>query len=267
MPDIPLYFVIGCARSGTTSLCRILDSAENGVCVLEPNPNLNYETREFMEGRCQEPYGLLAETVITRAAQVLDTGLVYGEKNVTLGPFIPYLDRMTRCKFVYVKRDGREVVRSLINWHNQMFGSIYRECKEEGDLTARAQDAVSKLPVEQDMSDYSRPRPGPDDIWCEKWANFTRLEMCAWYWSRINELFLDRLEALPGRNWIAVDYTWPKAQDVMRVARFLGLEGLSVQSAQAILDSRLNSLEDRIGENGLFPRWRDGLVHRFQDQS
>jgi SAM-dependent methyltransferase len=182
-------------------------------------------------------------------------GLMHGEKNVTLAPFVHDLSRLLDCKFVFVKRDGRDVVRSLINWHNELFGSVYRECRDPGNLTSRAYQAVSALPLEEDSSDYSRPRPTEGDIWYERWEDFSRLEMCAWYWSRINDLYLDMLQDLPPERWIEVDYTRPEAVDISRIFTFLGLRGPSERAIRGMLDARINSLEDRTGEGGRYPHW------------
>lgn len=250
-----IFFLIGCARSGTTSLCCILDSATNGVCLTEPSPNLNLETRDIMEGHYDRPFQLVTETVLSRAAVVLDQGLMYGEKNVTLGPFIPHLHQMSKCRFVFIHRDGRNVVRSLIDWHNRMFGTIYRECKEIGNLSERAKVLQGNLPIEEDSSDYSRPRPGPEDIWYEHWENFSRLEMCAWYWSRVNNLYLDQLADLPKEDWIAINYTEPNSKDLLEIIDYLGLTGFSSETLEPMLSKRINSLKNRVGEDDTFPRW------------
>ncbi len=257
IPVSHAYFIIGCARSGTTSLCRILDQADNGVCLSEPNPTLDRESRDLMEGRLADPARAVTEGILPRVQPVLQRGEIYGEKNVTLGPFIPYLCAQLPCRFVYVKRDGRDVVRSLINWHNQMFGSIYRECADTTGLSKRAKAAVSKLPLELDGSDYARPRPGPEDMWFEQWEQFSRLEMTAWYWSRANEAILDALEAVPHEQWIAIDYTAPTVEDLVGVREFLGLTGISERAVQETLAAKLNSLDQRVGESGTWPAWLD----------
>ncbi len=240
-------------------MCQILDSTNNAICNLEPSPNLNRESRDMMEGRYDKPFQLVTETVLKRASAVLDSNMIYGEKNVTLGPFIPHLYQLSKCRFVYVHRDGREVVRSLIDWHNRMFGTIYRECKEVGNLSERAKQAQASLPIEEDSSDYSRPRPSSEDIWHERWEGFTRLEMCAWYWSRINKLYLDQLAVSPKDDWISINYTSPSAPDLIRVLRFLGLEGLGLERIEELLGMKINSLKNRINEGNSFPRWPDWL--------
>ena len=62
----PPFFVISCARSGSTSLATILNKAHNGLCTIEPIPNLNKETREMTEGRLLNPMAVLEKTVLPR---------------------------------------------------------------------------------------------------------------------------------------------------------------------------------------------------------
>ena len=255
MPLEPIFFVFGCARSGTTSLCEALDFATNAVCLTEPAPNLTYETREMMDGRCADPFGVISRTLAPRIHSVLDQGLIYGEKNNTLGPFVPYLARHFAAKFVLVVRDGRDVTRSLMNWHNQMFGTVYRECKEMGELSERAQQMAGGLSVENDWSDYSRPRPSVGDPWHERWLDLSRFEMCAWYWAYINRLFLNNLEQIQADRWMCIDYTRPSPESVVKIAEFLGLTGVDRTKVQLHLDSKVNSLEQRTGESGRFPAW------------
>lgn len=209
----------------------------------------------MMEGRYERPDQLLVETVLSRAREYERKGLVYGEKSITLGPFIRHLADLSPCKFIFVKRDGRDVVRSFIDWHNRMFGSIYRECEDPGQLSPRARQAVASLPIDRDTSDYSRPRPGRADPWYEAWEGMSRLEMCAWYWSRINDLHLDQLEALPGDRWTSINYSSVTPAEILRVAEFVGLRGLSAETAERMLKARINSLRDRIDEDNEFPHW------------
>ncbi len=252
----PPFFIVSCARSGSTSLCAILDEAVNGRCVSEPVPNLNRETREMMEGRLHDPAGVLECTIVPRVLEGAQGGAVYGEKNVTYAPFIPHLYARLGCRFVYLKRDGREVVRSLLNWHENKFGSIYRECKEPGTLSPEALAAAGALPVHLDTSDYSRPRPPMDHPLAARWEDLTRAEMCAFYWAFINDLYLDGLERLPEEAWIEIDYSAVTAESVEHVARYCGLQGLERVRVQQMLDERINSLQARGGAAGTYPDWK-----------
>lgn len=262
------FFIVSCARSGSTSLARILDTAANGRCVSEPSPNLNRETRLMMEGRLSDPECVIRETVGERVKRNLQEVEIYGEKNVTYGPFIRSLHAQLNCKFVFLARDGRDVVRSLINWHEAKFGSVYRECMEPGKLTPEATAAASTLPVHLDTSDYARPRPAPEDELYGEWETLTRAEMCAYYWSRANRLYLEQLEKLPQDAWMTIDYTTPTVEKVLEVAEFCGLRGLQRDAIDALLQRRINSLEDRGAAQGEYPdwcNWDGGRRRKFDD--
>lgn len=253
-----VFFVVSCARSGSTSLAKILDTAENGICAIEPVPNLNQETRDMMEGRISDPMTVLDDRIMPRIREESQKTEVYGEKNVTYGPFISHLHKSLECKFVFLKRDGRDVVKSLINWHEKRFGSIYRECRESGRLSPKAISAVAGLPVHLDTSDYARPRPAKDDPLYDEWESMTRFEMCSYYWSRINQLYLNQLQELPENAWVTIDYTAPSCEDVECAAEFLGLRGLGRESIYTMLQQKINSLEDRgISSQGTYPNWRN----------
>ncbi len=257
------FFVVASSRSGSTSLARILDMAANGCCEIEPAPNLNEESRLAMDGRLPATtYEIVENLVLPRVASGLAEHEIYGEKSVTYAPFINALYHVTGCRFVYQTRDGRDVVRSMVDWHTGKFGSIYREARNPGKLSAEALLAAAALPVHLDTSDFSRPRPQPGDSLFAEWTDLRRWEMCAYYWSRKNEIYLDALEALPDEAYIRIDYTTPTADDVLEVANFLGLGGLPRKNVQSALDSRINSLADRGSETATpalgWPDWNSG---------
>jgi len=262
-----VFILLSCARSGSTSLARILDEAVNGRCAVEPVPNLNRETREAMDGRLEDADGIVEATVVARAVERLEEVEVYGEKNVTYGPFVEKLYKRLDCRFVLITRDGRDVVRSLINWHEARFGTIYRECREPGNLMPEAVLAAARLPVHLDTSDYARPRPSPNEPLQDSWEQLDRAQMCAYYWARINALYLGALKKLPTDSWTRIDYTRPSAEEILRVAEFCGLRGLDKERVQALLESKINSLEERGSATGAAPAWQDwdgGARRRFE---
>ncbi len=251
------YLILCCARSGSTSLARILGTAENGCCAIEPAPNLNRETRLMMDGRLGDPAPVLEQTVAARVREQMQKCEIYGEKNLTYGPFIEPLHRLVDCRFIYLKRDGRDVVRSLIDWHDQMFGSIYRECADAGRLNGRAREAAARLPVHLDTSDYSRPRPAADHPLHGRWSELSRAQMCAFYWATVNDLFMDGLARVPQSDSFTIDYTGITADRILEAASFLGLTGLRRDGVQAMLDQRVNSLTQRANLADRCPAWPD----------
>jgi hypothetical protein len=263
-----MCFIFGCARSGTTSMAKILDTASNAQCLIEPNPNFNVESRMFLEGKLGNPYHCLSDIIFARAKPVIEKGDIYCEKNVTLFAFINELFELFNCKFVFTARDGRDIVQSMHNWHNELFGNFYRECKDPGRLSPKAAKLISELPVEGDTSDFSRPRPKPGDPYYEKWPNMSRHEMLCWYWNFVNNYILDKLTKLPKQSWIIVDYTSPTVDEIKKVFDFLNLEGFDCQKVESILKSRVNSLSERTGDScpsGSWQDWTDGELCQFAD--
>lgn len=257
-----VYFILSCARSGSTSLSHVLNTATNGSCLCEPSPNLNIETRNAMDGKLKnsEYHQVIKKLIVPRINKYKNKVAIYGEKNVTYAPFIQELYKEFDCKFVFLKRDGRDVVRSLINWHNEKFGDIYLECKDPGNLAPAAQQARKKMGNRLDTSDYSRPRPSSLDPIYKEWKNLSRFEMCSWYWSHINDLYLDNLSTIPKDRWVEIDYssnTENKLLQIQNVFEFLGLSGFSRPKIKNMLGSNINSLKYRGHSPGRYPHWSD----------
>ncbi len=247
------FFVLSSARAGSTSLARILDQASNGSCAVEPVPNLNVESRLALEGRLAEPKTILEQSVLPRVKRAGNR--IYGEKNVTYAPFVGLLHELCDARFVLLTRDGRDVVRSLIDWHDRLFGTVYREAIDPGELSAVARRNAANLLVHLDSSDFARPRPLPGEPLYERWPSATRFEMCVYYWARIYDLYLDQLALLPEGSWIQLDYTRAGPDDLLHVADFLELQGLDRANVASMLDARINSLKDRCDEAPTFPDW------------
>jgi len=251
-----IAFIVGSARSGTTSMLEALKLCPSACCRMEPAPNLNIESRDLMEGRLADPYAPLIQHVCPRVAEGLRDADAYVEKQISLIPFMEYLAEIMPCKFVITRRDGRDVAASLVNWHNQMFPIIYQECAEEAELSQRAREVLDSQDG-RDPFDYSLPRPRAGDPWRASWSMLSRFEMVSWYWARINRLLLEQMEKLPPSRYIVVDYTNPTASDIRKVYEFLELDGSDSQAVTVLLHRRVNSLADRVGDVPRFPKWAD----------
>tara|TARA_B100000161_G_scaffold263091_1_gene233910 strand:- start:929 stop:2434 length:1506 start_codon:yes stop_codon:yes gene_type:complete len=258
------FLVVGVARSGTTSLINVLGLAINSHTVSEPIPNLNIETRLMMENKLNNPTETIKDTIIKRFEEFYkdesNAKVIYGEKNVTYAPFVSEINNLYNCKFVYIYKDGRDVVTSLINWHNQKFGTVYRECKDIEEVSSTAFFNAANLPLNYDTSDYSRPRPliSQDNEIFMRWDDCTRFEMCSFYWNKVNSIYLDSFENLPRNNLFRISYDNPNTEDILKLADFLNIKFENNSIIKKALDSKLNSLESRnvyVDKNSLFPHW------------
>jgi len=90
--------------------------------------------------------------------------------------------------------------------------------------------------------------------------------MSAWYWNYLNCHLLRSLHRLPSHRYLIVDYTRADVETIRRCYDFLGLTRFSAARVRAVLDHRVNSLADRIGEGTRYPKWADwsaDLQQRF----
>jgi len=163
---MPICFITGNARSGTTSLLRALGLSSHAQVALEPMPNLNKESRELYDGRLADPHAVLVRDVAPRVARALDQSKYYIEKHISFVPFVQHLADLFPCKFLIPVRDGRDVIRSLMDWHTRFMPIFYQECREPTDLGPEARKVLAQQSG-PDPFDYSLPRPDRHDPWFE----------------------------------------------------------------------------------------------------
>lgn len=253
-----LFFIIGCARSGTTSLSLILDKATNATCLMEPAPNFCRESRLFWEGKLSDPEKTLHEILEGRIRRHSTDLPIYGEKNIALYVFVEILFSSFGSKLIYITRDGRDCVASMRQWHQDMWGNMYREGLKQPPLTLRAQKVIANLPVKEDEADFSRPRPLPGDPWYAQWSEMTHHQMLCWYWNACNMHILDQLDRIPSEYWQRVDYSHANVcVQILSVIDFLGLEGISAAVIDQMLGQRINSVRQRTGKDIPSPSWRN----------
>jgi hypothetical protein len=207
------------------------------------------------EGKIVDPTNWIKKVILPSATAWLKKVDIYSEKDYVYGPLIPFLYKVFDCKFVFIKRDGRDVVKSMINQHEQLTGCCYRECKEPSKMTDKALKNHKRY-EKNDVCDYSRPRPSASHFLYEEWSELTRAEMCAFYWAKVNEIHLKELRKLPADKWFTVDYSSDNlSQNVLQMVDFLGLEGLDESKVVDLLNRKINSMLYRGASVGRYQHW------------
>ena len=268
MTNVP-YCILSTARSGSTALATLLDAAANGHCASEPMPNLNRETRAALDGCFSDNHKsqLVRDVLVPRFEQGLKEHGIYGEKNVTYGPFVPSLTKESNCRFVLLTRDGRDVVTSMMNWHIAKFGNIYREGLQSEALEPAAVSSAANLLISDDSSDYARNRPQPGDPAYELWEKMPRSHMCAWYWSDCNSVYLQGLESVTGDRVRCIDLARDGVEGIEGMYEWLGLDSPGRDQVLEIMDQRVNSLADRQTPNprpaATWPWWSGEMRDAF----
>jgi hypothetical protein len=251
MEGITMFFITSAPRSGSTSLATICNDSNNCKCLIEPHYDCRILSRDLMDGKVGRK-----EAIAWIKKNIKPGPEIYAEKDYVYAPLIPYLYEVFECDFVFIKRDGRDVVRSLINKHTQTNGSCYRECKEKMKLTKRAKKLSKRNLRTGDVADYCRPRPNSNDPLYSEWLDLSRMEMCAFYWTKINEIHLKELNLIPKNKWVTVDYSSKNLTDqIVDMVHFLGLKGLKKKKIKKRLDEKINSMKWRNIKDGDFPHW------------
>ena len=252
-----VFFIIGFVRSGTTAIARILDTASNTKVHIEQSPKLLIESRNLLKGTLADPSETLWSAKRLPINQILSQGYKYGDKNISYMPFIPYLIDLWDCKIVFVVRDGRDAVRSLIDWHALRAHNIFVMNEDHPN--------ASIINPEEDPWDYSRLRPNDGDPLFDEWKSLSRFQKCAWYWENFNSIALDKLSKINPAKWMMVDVTKSNVETIKTVFEFLNLASFDPETVELLLKSRINSVKDRVGKPDQYPRWQDWEPQKKQE--
>jgi len=244
-----IFFIVSCGRSGSTALSEICDAADNCTCFNEPFPESLKTVLWHVENNPHyDPRSWIKEKMSN--APLYE---ICGLKDPAIGPLIPYLDDVFDAKFVYLKRDGREVVRSLQNWNQQTSGMVYRECKEPVKYSQKAMKFIAEIESTPKMylTDVVKPRPKAGEPFAKEWPELSRIEMYAWHWMKVNRVIEDNIK---GRDFIKVDIN--NKESVFAMADYLGLK-MSKDTIANMLNSKINSTGKRGLGAGEYPHWSE----------
>lgn len=258
-----VFFVTGAGRSGTTSAIRVLGEAARTAVVSEPLPRLSHETHLHRLGRLPDPRPILWQTMAPRIRAALVEADAYGEKDQLLYGCLTHLRELFAGRFLFVTRDGRDAVRSLVDVHRLFNGNLYREAG--GELSPEVRQVSERVwsNPRGRANELYRPRPRPGDPWFDRWPRLTRFEMTAWLWSHQVRTTLAQLNALPDGCWTSIDYSAGlTAESFAPVYELFGLAGFDAGRVQAVLDSRVNSLAGKKLAGQASPRWPDWPAER-----
>ena len=255
MSDV--FFLIGAPRSGTTALARILGLASNAEVFIEQSPKLRFESRALLKSELPNSKDLLFQKKNSYIVKTLRKGKKYGDKNPCYLPFINGLFKNWDSKVLFLIRDGRDVLRSLMNWHHLYKPNIF-SMKEDSDFS----DLV--LP-EDDLWDYSRLRPNPGDKIFPFWKSMSRFQKIAWYWSNFNSFAIGLLSEIESSRWLIVNVSDISVERIREIYDFLGLKGFAPEIIKNMLNARINSLYDKVKKEDIYPNWANWPVQQINE--
>ncbi|MFC1809608.1 sulfotransferase [Candidatus Omnitrophota bacterium] len=252
-----VFFIIGCPRSATTAIAEILQISNNSEIYIEQEPKLCIESRRLWKDQLDNPTELLHQHKENIIKSVTDRGLVYGDKNPNYLPFVPYLEQLWNPKFIFVLRDGRDVVRSLLDWHHVCGGNVFGMIEDDENSTV-------ELP-EEDWWDYSRLRPNCTDKYFNEWKNMGRFEKCAWYWNEFTLQMFSLMASLSQERYRLIHVEKVCASDFEEIFNFLNLNHFNAKKIEKKLASRINAADGRAKVIRAFPQW-DSWTDEYNQQ-
>jgi hypothetical protein len=239
-----IFFVIGSGRSGTTAMVEILRTGKDVRVYAEDNPKLCIASRMHYEGMLPYAKEFITKSKHERIREVLKKGKIYGDKNPNYLHFVQEISELWDCKFLFLIRDGRDVVRSCMDFHPARGPGYGRYEDDEESMMTQPED---------NFWDFSRIRPKKTSPEHKVWRMMTPFQKFAWGWADFNRILSEKAEKLDPSRYRWIDMTKMQAEDIKDIFRFLGLEGFDMQKVELLLRSRVNATI--LEESNCFPAW------------
>lgn len=221
-------FVVGCGRSGTQSLARMLSSLDDVTMHHE------YMIHHVQPLGAKYHHGLVdrhqVQEVISQlhgAALSFSSTAIWGDCSNKLAWFIDVLAEMfPAARFVHIVRDGRKVVSSL-------FHKLGDECLDDRSNAAfRAWVAEPETaPMPPPEKKYWWPEAREGDPEKAEYPDFDHFERIAFHWAQINREINRQLAAVSPDRWLRL-----KLEDIVSdrkslqaLVRFVGAEAAETQ--------------------------------------
>ena len=266
--------IIGCPRSGTTFVSNLLSISSKVYNNGEPLPNNPKEARYKYDNKFFFETFTLNKSLFSRIKNFNLKNKINVEKNINYLPFVKSILQCSNLKIIYVYRDGRDVVSSMINWNNSIFGNFYIEAKDH-DLNLKPDAKKNKKKLFEQNNhedDFGRPRPDKNDPNYGLWSSYNLFQMCSWYWSFANRFFLNiyfNLNKKFRKRVYLFNCTDPKVEDVKKLFFFskIKYKKKDLIKVQKLINKKIkiNSLKERFNIDNQFPSYKSwSETEKFQ---
>lgn len=254
-----MFFIIGCARSGTTAIAKILDCCKNVNVGIELKPNLCIESRDFFDGNLKKnPKEILIESRRKQIIEAHNSDKIFADKNVNYLPFIATMEEIWSPKFLFIIRNGKDVVRSLMDWDNFSSGNIFGRNEDDSNSNI--------IKPDDDWWDYSRIRPQKGEKYYDNWQDLSKFEKCSWYWNKYNKELLNASKMIPEERKMFFDISTSNTKNILKIMDFFNLDKIEKDKISDILNQRVNSTRERYNRDQIFPKkeqWSLDLNSKF----
>jgi acetyltransferase-like isoleucine patch superfamily enzyme len=186
-----MFFIVTTGRSGSQSIADALAQHPQITCLHESCAQLIRLATEYMHGVKTEAEARAELAAIYCTSRVFPGG-VYGESDQKLAFLIPLLaDLMPGSKFIWLIRDGRDVVAS----------TYVREWYSPDRV---AQGFPTGLGTRRVWDYYQLSGALCGAFSASAWEKMSVFERNCWGWTYINERIEGQMAALPPERWTMV---------------------------------------------------------------
>lgn len=210
-----LFFVLTTGRSGSTSIAKSLDAHSRIQCRHEPKFQLIRLSTELAHGVKSEEEVFEELRDIFHTSATYEAGFIHGESDQKYFNLVGLLHKlMPKAKFVWLVRDGREVVAS----------TEARGWFKPGEYSPDAKEGPLKI--------WQQYRP--NGFLCgqfsqETWDRMSCFERNCWYWKYVNSTIARSLESVPKSQWMRTTLEQLN-NDLSPVLDFLGVPFEPIQT-------------------------------------
>lgn len=251
-------FITGCPRSGTTAVSTILDTASNASISCEGDPRMCVASRLHYEGVLPHPKQYLEAAIGPKVEEAASRGMGFGDKNQNYLFFIKELHEIFGCKFVFVVRDGRHAVTSMLTG-DRLYGRAYHRYEDRVDSTLTE--------PEHDFWDFARLRPKEGEPLYDQWRTLPLFDKLCWYWSNTNEKLLGAASLLPEGSYEFLRIDRFEKQEYAALFDRLSLESYDEALVDQLQGSRINSRElpEGVERHPGYDEWGADMQARFME--
>src|SRR6056297_386467 len=242
-----IFFIIGFSRSGTTAVAKILNTASNASVFVEQPPKMCIDSGMRYEGNLPEPKEFILKSKEKQIQDVQKQGMIYGDKNMNYLYFVKEMRELWPCKFVFLVRDGREVVRSAMNWDKKHPGRNYNRYEDHPEATITQ--------PEEDFWDFGRIRPLKNNQIFSRWKSMDLFEKFAWSWNEYNKILIEHVKKLDQEEFIILDMSNVCVENIFQTFEFLNLNGYMKSKVSEMMKSKINTTHAE--ESQKFQHWSD----------
>ena len=246
-----IFFIIGNPRSGTNAITEIFNTASNAEVYIEQEPKLRIASRLHYELVLPRPKEFIYKAKIDKIKKTLKREKIYGDKNPNYLVFVEELVELWNPKFIFIYRDPRDVVRSLIDF-NKYRAPIYARYEDNKNSN------IVQIEENKDIKwDFSKLRPRRKDSIYNSWQELSLFEKCCWSWAKFNEITLEKIKRLEKDRYRLINIDKISPESLKEIFEFLNLKGFNSQKIQTIMSGKRNSIEDLVEEKERFPHWKN----------